>query len=236
LPQRWSEWSFGPAMIDQVQILAVGAIAGGWLGRMIGYGRLTAILAHRGLRLRISTAHPDGAGGLKPIGDFCLFQSLIASIPAMFLAVWSLVVSLASAGSELAHYRPFLPQYLWLLLVAIGFEVAVFAVPLWLVHAQMRMHKLDVALPAADRLAPAIETAWTELGVAPPAEQEAVRRRLTDLTDRVRELEQAPTWPIDPVISRRFTFRSLGLFTPIVGYLASQPDLWQAVLHALPRT
>jgi hypothetical protein len=83
-----------------------GFVVGRRIGRMVGYGRLLAILNKRGAQLYVIPGHPDGAGGLEPIGAFYLHQSRIASVPAIFLAVWVLLMSVWSRYWKLGHiYR-----------------------------------------------------------------------------------------------------------------------------------
>lgn len=227
-------WALGPAASDLALLIVAGAVAGSWLGRMTGYGRLLGkALRKQELQLRVIPGHPDGAGGLKPIGDFHLYQSMTASLPAIFLAVWVLLISLGRANHLLGAYRSYLDQYLWLLPLAILFEILVFVLPMHSVHATMKFQKEHIFLAEADGLSPAIAAARTSLDSQVSTELEAVRQRLAQLTEHYQELEKVPTWPVDPSIRRRFTWRNLGLLMPFAGYIVGQMPFWQQVSDVL---
>ncbi|HEX2314513.1 MAG TPA: hypothetical protein VHJ17_12295 [Thermomonospora sp.] len=227
VPARWHDWSFGPAVTDQILLVVAAATAGGWLGRMAAYGRLGGFLARRALTIRVIAGHPDGAGGLKPVGDLYLYQSLVASLPAIFAAVWSLLVSLGRANPALGRYVPYLDQYLWMLAVAIVFQVLVFLLPMLSTHMIMLRYKERVFLAEADRLSLDIEAAQAALNSGDAGEQELATIRLGHLNERYRALEKAPTWPIDPSIRRRFTLRNLGLLIPFVSSLVGATEAWR---------
>jgi hypothetical protein len=228
LPHRWTTWPFGPAVLDQVWVMAAGVAAGQWLGRMIGFGRVGQVAVRQGLSLRVIPGHPDGAAGLKPIGDFCLYQSLIATIPAAFLGGWVLVVSFAARSHLIGHYRPFAYQYLWLLVAAIAIVGLIFVIPLVSVHGMMSRQKEAVLLPEADRLLSRAQAIQSRLLTADPAEQASLDRQLAALTRRYQELEATPTWPVDTSIRRRFAVRNIGLMIPFAGFLISN---WQPISH-----
>lgn len=226
---QWDSWAFGPAATDQIQVVAAGAIAGAWLGRMAGYGRLSGVLTRRRLPMRIVPSHADGAAGLKPVGDFYLYQSLVAGLPAIFLAGWVLLVSLGRANRTVHHYVPYLYQYVWLLALAIVFEVAVFIVPMYSMHRLMKQQKQAVFLPEADRLSTVIEAARVTLTEEDTKDHDAITRRITQLVERCESLEKTPTWPIDASIRRRFTWRNLGLLVPFLGYVVGPTPLWKQI-------
>jgi hypothetical protein len=202
-------------------------VAGSWLGRMASYGRLLgkATLHKQKIQLRVIPSHPDGAGGLKPIGDFHLYQSMTASLPAIFLAVWVLLISLRGPN-PLWGYRSYLDQYIRLLPLAILFEVLVFVLPMSSIHAIMKSQKENVFLAEADRLFPAIATAPASLDGQADEERDAAKQRLIE---RYEELEKAPTWPVDSSIRRRFTLRNLGFLIPFIGYVVGHMPFWQQI-------
>lgn len=225
---------FGPAASALALLVVAGAVAGSWLGRMTGYGRaLGKALRKKDLALQVIPGHPDGAGGLKPIGDFHLYQSLTASLPAIFLGVWLLLISLGGASRLLRAYQPYLDQYLWLLPLAMLFEILVFVLPMKSVHVIMKSWKERTFLAKADKLSPAIVAAQASLDSQASGEPDAARNRLIELTERYRELEKAPTWPVDSSIRRRFTLRNLGLLIPFIGFFVGHMPFWQQVSDVL---
>jgi hypothetical protein len=219
---------------DLALLIVAGGVAGSWLGRMVGYGRLfRKALRRPDLNLRVILGHPDGAGGLEPIGDFYLYQSLTSSLPAIFLGAWMLLISLGGASRLLTSYRPYLDQYLWLLPLAMLFEILVFVVPMNSVHQVMKSWKEHTFLARADGLSPVIAAAQDSLDSSDSEESAATRQLLTQLTERYQELQKAPTWPIDSSIRRRFTWRNLGLLIPFLGYIIGHLPFWQTVSDVL---
>jgi hypothetical protein len=216
---HWHSWTLGPDVADLTLQIVAGSVAGGWVGRMAGYGRLGHVLAKHGLELRVVPGHQDGAGGLRPIGAFYLYQSLMASLPAIFLTVWLLLFWLRSQYWLWRPWRQlYLNQYLWLLPLAILAEVLVFVLPMLSVHASMREQK-KAFLARADRLSRAIETTQARLEDTGLEGRDAVKRQLTELVERYQTLEKTPTWPMDRSIRRRFTLQNLGVLLPFAGYL-----------------
>ena len=209
---HWRDWVIGPGGAYLLLDVIAGSAVGAWAGRMAGYGRLGHVLAKRGIQLRVVPGHLDGAGGLKPIGAFYLYQSLMASLPAVFLIVWGLLF-------WLWHQHRDADQYLWLLALAILVEVLVFVHPMLSVHASMREQR-KVFLARADRLSRAIETTQARLEDTGLEERDALKRQLAELVERYQTLEKTPTWPMDRSIRRRITLQNLGLLLPFVGFLA----------------
>jgi hypothetical protein len=222
-------WVLGPAAADAIFQAVAGAVAGSWLGRMVSYGRLIgkAGLCQHKLVLRVIPGHPDGAGGLKPLGDFYLFESLAASLPAIFLSIWVLLFSLGGGSPLWSAYRVYLGPYLVLLAAAIVVEVLVFVLPMKSAHDVMTREKHDLFLPDADRLFPA-GTAGQPGSPAPqPSPDNAAGQQR--LIERFNELNDAPTWPIDASIRRRFALRNLALLLPFIGYLVGHMQFWQQI-------
>lgn len=217
---HWRSWALGPRVADGLVLPVIaGSVVGGWAGRMAGYGRLGHVLAKRGLELRVVPGHPDGAGGLRPIGAFYLYQSLMASLPAIFLTVWLLLFWLRGQYWLWRPYRDaYLKQYLWLLPLAILAEVLVFVVPMLSVHASMRVQK-KAFLARADRLSRAIEPIQARLEDTGLEERDAVKRQVAELVERYQTLEKTPTWPMDRSIRRWITLQNLGILLPFAGYL-----------------
>jgi len=222
-------WLLGPAAAAAIFQAAAGAVAGSWLGRMVSYGRLIgkAGLRQNKLVLRVIPGHPDGAGGLKPLGAFYLFESMTASLPAVFLSVWVLLFSLGGPSPLWSAYRVYLDPYLVLLATAILFEVLVFVIPMKSAHDVMNLEKHELFLPEADRLFPAGAPGGPGSPALPPSSDDpAVQQRLIE---RFNELNDVPTWPIDASIRRRFALRNLALLIPFIGYLVGHMQFWQQV-------
>jgi hypothetical protein len=227
-------WALGPVASSLALLIVAGAVAGSWLGRMTGYGlTLSRALRRRELHLRLIPGHPDGAAGLKPVGDFHLYQSLAASLPAIFLGAWVLALSLAGGSRLLRGYQPYLGQYLWLLPLAMLFEILVFVLPMRSVHTIMKSRKEHTYLPVVDKLSAGIAAAEASLDDPATTDQDAIRQRMALLTEHYQELESIPTWPVSRSILRRFTLRNVGLLIPFVGYIIGNLPFWQQISDVL---
>jgi hypothetical protein len=228
-------WRLGPTASFLALLIVAGAVAGGWLGRMIAYAWLLGrALRKKELHLRLIPGHPDGAAGLKAVGDFHLFQSLVVSLPAIFLGTWLLLLSLLGASRLLSGYHAYLDQYLWLLPAAMVFEIVAFVLPMISVHLTMKSRKEADLLPEADKISADIVATRFSLGDHATREREAANQEhLAWLTARYQDMEDVPTWPVDSSIRRRFTLRNLGLLIPFLAYIVGHAPFWQQVSDVL---
>jgi len=130
-------------VIDQplrLALLAVEApicyVAGYYIGWMVVQGRLARVLKTLDIRYSVQPGHPDGAAGLRPLGDFFFRQAMLAGLPAAYVAFW-IVLQLPVEFS------------LILLPIFVLIEVAAFVWPMWSFHRVMvRQKRSLVALPA----------------------------------------------------------------------------------------
>ena len=98
----WTQWQDGLEVGGQERLTELGlqtliaivaaAWSGVYFGRFAHYGALARFLSNANIALRIKPDHYDGASGLKPIGDFYLYQALVFSVPAIFLGLWWSVI------------------------------------------------------------------------------------------------------------------------------------------------
>jgi hypothetical protein len=109
----------------------------------------------------------------------------------------------------------------------------VFVLPMNSVHLIMKSWKEHTFLARADRLSPAIAAAQARLDSQDNGDPNAARQLLTQLTERYQELQNAPSWPIDSSIRRRFTWRNLGLLIPFIGFIIGHLPFWQQVSDVL---
>jgi hypothetical protein len=170
-----------------------------------------------------------GPAGSSPSATSTSTNRSVAGLPATFVAVWVLVISLGGRNSFGEHYRPFLNEYLWLLALAILFEVLVFLLPLLSIHLIMKKQKEEVLLAEADRLSILSEAAQAQREAEGKEDRDTGQWQVARLVERYKDLEQTPTWPIDASIRRRFTLRNVGLLVPFAGYLVGQAPFWQKI-------
>jgi hypothetical protein len=190
-----------------------GFLVGRAIGRMLCYGSVGKLLDRRQIHFEAVPGHIDGAAGLRPIGAFYLGQAGLLAIPAVFLLVWTLIFLIPSWHDRYAAWQA---PYLWLLAVAVAFELAGFVLPLWQVHLDMVAVKSRY-LPEADELAAQIADVGKELELDLPGDRrEAQRDRLSQMTSRYRDIEAMPTWPVDRSIKRWVTLTNVALIVPLV--------------------
>ena len=72
-------------------------VAGTYIGWMVVQGRLARVLRALGIKYSVQPGHPDGAAGMKPLGDFFFRQAMLAGMPADDLACW-LAACMSSPG------------------------------------------------------------------------------------------------------------------------------------------
>jgi hypothetical protein len=198
---------------------AVGFLVGRELGRMLAHGLAPARLLDRGVDLRATAGHIDGAAGLKPLGDFYLHQAILVAIPAVFMLVWSLLFGLQRWNARYPGWRVW---YLALLPVAIALEVGAFAVPLARVHRIISDQKREQLIRADRDLSRQIGDARRELeSDLPNTRRTEVRDQLHQLVASYRDVETMPTWPVDRGVRRRLTLGNLVLIVPLVSQLAA---------------
>lgn len=197
---------------------AGGLLVGRKIGHMIACSFVQRSLAAHKISFRTKPGHIDGAAGLKPLGDYYLYQALLLAIPAAFLLSWSLIF-LNDAWDR--YYGGWRESYLWLLALAIAIELAAFVAPLWRVHEEMRTQKRH-AIERADRdLGPGIAAARETLEQDLDNDRRtAVRDQLEQLTSSYRDIEAMPTWPLDRKLRRQLTLTNVALIVPLVGQVA----------------
>jgi hypothetical protein len=220
---------FGLAYLVPI-ILGV-AVLGAWSGRLAAYGRLGAVVARRGIRLRAVPDHPDGAGGLRPVGAYFLHQSFFAALSPIYIIAWLVVLAVTGGDGIASRYRSFASQFWWLLPLAVLFEILAFLVPVQSIHTMMRRQKETTLWTESDRLSRRIEELRGRLERTAVEGQrcgdEAEKAQLDLLVRRFEMLEGAPTWPIDASIRKRFTLRNLALLLPVAGYAFGNPGFWE---------
>lgn len=205
-----------------------GYIAGRYLGRMASYGTLGLLLKQAGIVVHVKPGYLDGVAGLKPIGDVYFFQALVASFPALFLAVWLVLIPLWPAAGR---YDSWQVPYLLLLPLALAFEILAFLVPLWLFHRDMQTQKAAL-LQEADTLGQRIVRLQAELAEQPDVQQYTLlKEHLSYMTQRYWDIERLPTWPVDIKTRRRFTLNNVILFLPLLTRLIDEKSMWRHVLE-----
>src|SRR4051812_2711338 len=137
----------------------IGTIFSGWpLIRIVGVG-LTAVVGFvlglfawrmmcvgvyiyrlgSAFDTRVQSRHPDGAGGLGPLGTVCFINALIVIVPSIFLGLWRTLI--ASVPAHHARYGYLQEWFDAPLLVTVCLTIVSFFAPLYGVHRAMAREK-----------------------------------------------------------------------------------------------
>jgi hypothetical protein len=204
-------------------------VAGRRVGKMIAYGSMGWYLRDQNVEIRPVPGHIDGAAGLRPVGDFCLFQAMVSATPAIYLALWSFAIPAFPAMR--VRYPYWMHPFLWLLALAIVVEVLVFVLPMWRFHLDMAEVK-KVLLADADRLSDEIAAIGIRLGESKTREErDALNQELSIKTKQFWNIESMPTWPMDIVILRHFALRNAALLLPLIAEATGVHEAWVKLLE-----
>ena len=216
-----------PIKLGLALLEAVGGyLAGRQLGTMAAYGGLGWLLQAKHIPVVAQPGHLDGAAGLKPVGRFYFAQAMLAAIPAIFLAVWCLLIPVWP-GRSYAQWRA---SYLGLLALALGFEILIFVVPLWAFHVAMQARKREL-LETADSLSRQIAQAEDALAASQDEHERSVLKdRLAYMTQHYWNIETMPSWPLDTTTRRRFTLNNVLLFVPLISQSLGVTGVWQQMI------
>jgi len=228
-------FSFHELISNRLLILLLevvgGYISGCYLGRMACYGMLGPALGRTKATLHVSPGHVDGAAGLKPVGDFYLFQSAVVAIPAIFLASWSILFLLPYFYTM---YNNWQKPYIGLLVLGISIEIFSFFIPLIWFHREMSRQKRLLSIDA-DRLSGEISDLQDKLanGLSTDEANE-VKEAIEKKTARYTMIEQLPVWPIDQRTKRMYGISNIALLIPLIGENTGLSKSWTEFLqHSL---
>lgn len=202
------------ALAGRLTFTVLATAAGLFVGRVLGcgisFGRLGRMIERGPWRVELQPGHIDGAAGLRPIGVLYLRQAGILATPGLFLATWWIIMPF------LGRYADWRDTYMALLVAAIAVEILAFVLPMLAFHRVMRREKRRLRL-AADADSERLQRLEHE---APDIDDGDRRSSICEQARLVRErylrAEQAPTWPVDTSIRRRFALgNALLLITPV---------------------
>jgi hypothetical protein len=222
-------WAHSMAKLPLAIFETYWAYVAGWqLGRMVAYGFLGTLSRKAGLSVRVIPGHLDGAAGLKPLGDFFFFQSMVTAIVALYLAIWWLLIPIWPRD-----YSSWRGPYVGLLAVSVVVEVLAFFAPMWFFHVAMRKEK-EQLLQTADELSE--QVAALEVELARPSQSQPrneLQERLSLMTKQYWAIEQMPTWPVDYKTKKHFTVSNAALVLPLLSEAAGLAGPWQHIIDTL---
>jgi hypothetical protein len=206
-------------------------VVGLYVGRALFYGRLAHFFRKERVTLKVQPGHLDGVAGLKPIGTFYFFQAMLLAIPAIYLAVWEMLISFIP--HYYYRYGFWRGSYAGWLGIALMIEILAFLLPLSSFHQEMQHQKAKL-LEEADDFSHRIVILQAQLiDAKTEQERKTLQEQLSLMTERYYAIEKLPTWPVDVKVRRKFALSNFILFLPLVGQLLSttmtepQKTIWQ---------
>lgn len=202
----------------------IGFVIGLMAWRMMNVG-LHVWRLGRQFEFNIQSGHPDKCCGLEPLGDLCLWNALIVTIPATFLGFWIII------GPRFPDYVYLKPLLLTLLPVPMLFALVSFIAPLFSLH-QVMMGKRSEVVAQLDRLGQDIDLLERELMETPDKltlkEREDKVKLLKIKREFYDEKKDIPVWPMNSSLLKKFiTSQAIpalgltGLGEPIINMIES---------------
>jgi hypothetical protein len=173
--------------------------------------------------LRVQLGHPDRCGGFKPLGNLCLWNALVLSVPGVFLGWWIIVGPASQYGSRYVAFHSLLAS------LVIVLATIAFLLPLWSVHRVMvrdATHLRDDIErhgQRIDRLARDLVAARDDI---PSETWEAMVSDLGRRQELYKANEKVPTWPIDARLATKFGTSQL---VPLLGVTGMSKPILDAV-------
>jgi hypothetical protein len=178
----------------------------GMLFWRVGVVALFVILLVRRFSLDVMPNHPDGSGGLKPLGDICLLVACALLAPALF-SLWPFAATYFNIPHKDFYLNVWSQFFSQLIVVVSALGLLIFILPLYLIHQEMarRASELQVEL---DRISRTMGQLLDELRVQADqldtAEGRKKAEKLEFLEEVYRKNSHIPTWPLNWGIIRRF--------------------------------
>jgi len=167
--------------------------------------------------LKIQFEHPDQCGGLQPLGNLCLWNILIISLPLVFLGGWLLIGKSDTSGfsfyatswweSILSQAKGYEKVYTELLWALVPFTILGFILPLWNTH-QVMVEKKQEMLARLDEHIENITNEWNaaveRIGTLTTAEGNEKLARLESARQIYQRQKRLPVWPFNLNIFLKF--------------------------------
>ncbi|MFZ2497668.1 hypothetical protein [Methanosarcina sp.] len=146
--------------------------------------------------------HPDMAGGLSPIGNLCMWNCIIASIPSVYISGWLLIRNFnefPSPYTEMPNYYTY--EFLVLLLTLSTLPIVfLFIKPLWKVHQEMddwRNSKKERLHEVGDLIHQRESRLLHETEKLNRIEYKSILTELEELKQLYTRNEKLPRWPFN---------------------------------------
>ena len=193
-----------------------------WRVIIIAY---TILLFGRIFTIDMNPGHPDGCGGLKPLGNLCLSIAFIILVPAIFLSFWGIGVTLVDIPGASFFAENWSDTFRKLLILLSASAFFLFFLPLYYVHLEMARRQTELR-DELDRLSLKIGQLREELRLsADTGDMGAGSQKLDALAfmEKVYQVNsEIPTWPFDTRMVWRF---AAGQAVPLLTLLGTSPPV-----------
>jgi hypothetical protein len=216
-----------------IVLIRLAFLMAGFVGGIIGWRILVVADAVAKLGkifdFDLQINHPDGCGGLRPIGDLCLKLAYAISPLPILLGVWLVFLSfldLRYLRMDPANIEPLVSTIVFLTIPVAVLCVFSFFFPLGSIHTCMLKAKSRLQIEL-DEISQEIHQLSTKLLVSAnglaPQEGTSVEEKIEFLKRVYARNSQIPTWPyrsthIWGLISTQVV-PSLGIISSIIGFI-----------------
>jgi hypothetical protein len=199
----------------------IGFIVGFMSWRMIVTGMEVWQLG-RQFDLNPQLGHPDGCGGMEPLGGLCLWHALIVSIAGIHLGGWIAIGAVLGPSNPYGRVGWFwTPTYSVLLLVPLAYALISFLAPVWRVHQVMVAKRAEV-WHQLDQLGQKINLLQRELieqaENLDPNQYERLSKNLEQMRRAHEQNKKFPVWPFNLATYLKFILSQL---IPLVALIVS---------------
>lgn len=209
----------------------IGFVLGLLIWRMYVISR-EVIQLGRKFKLNPQPEDSDGCGGLEPIGNLCLWNALIISIMAIWLAGWIILVTMPPFEIYGPQYRSI---HSVLLIIPISLSIIAFFYPLWKIHNQMETGPTKT-YQGSNQLNNKINRLDQEMLGQPVTPNLGEKGKVVEKQDLIQQdykiTSNYPTWPFNTSILKKLALSQtvpflslLGLGKPIIDFISNLLNL-----------
>jgi len=208
-------------------LLIPAAIAGYAVGVGLWKSVLTAIYIRRFCKdfiLQIQPNHPDGAGGLKPLGSLILALASLMIVASLALSGVILLADYFSYINTIFYSKLFLG-------ITIALSLIVFIWPLMSAHERMLIEKMNLnqlSVEIGKRIFELEKLVQKDLQKMDYKKRDDIFLEIDSLKNLYKRVGSTPTWPFDREIILKFAtpqvfslLSLIGVAEPIVGTIRS---------------
>jgi hypothetical protein len=198
---------YAPYVAEVVGEASLGFVLGLILWRMLIVAVQVRDLGDR-FELRLQLNHPDKCGGFRPLGDLCLWNALLVSVPAIYLGFWIVLgPTLKDAAGHLLYGARYFELHAVFLGILAVLAPVTFIAPLWTIHLEMLREstRLRVEVDQVGQQIDRLSRELLERSEEMSADEAAAKAHDLEIRqDSYKRTEHIPTWPIDVSLALRF--------------------------------